>query len=75
VALARIALLRPELREQVVTAGEAPVLSAHFESSVAGLYFVGATCANSFGPMMRFAFGARFVARRLSRHLAHANNL
>ena len=68
--LERIGILAPELREHIATAGRAPVLSPYFESSVAGLYFVGATAANSFGPMMRFSYGSRFVARRLSRHLA-----
>jgi hypothetical protein len=37
---------------------------------VNGLYFVGPVAANSFGPLMRFAFGANYAARRLSRHLA-----
>jgi thioredoxin reductase len=74
VSVARIGILNPEIREQMVTAGEAPALSAHFESSVPGLYFVGATAANSFGPMMRFAYGSRFVARRLSRHLARTSH-
>jgi hypothetical protein len=47
-----------------------PILSSHFQSSVAGLYFVGPISANSFGPLMRFAFGAKYTARRLSQHLA-----
>jgi thioredoxin reductase len=47
-----------------------PVLSANFESSFPGLYFVGASAANSFGPLMRFAFGARFAADRLAKHFA-----
>jgi len=37
---------------------------------VPGLYFVGPPTANSFGPLMRFAVGARFAAPRLARHLA-----
>jgi len=31
------------------------------------LYFVGIAAANSFGPVMRFAFGAGFAAKRLTR--------
>jgi thioredoxin reductase len=46
-----------------------PVLSSNFESTVPGLYFVGVTAANAFGPLLRFAFGAGFTARRISRHL------
>jgi thioredoxin reductase len=74
VDLERVGTLAPELRKQIATAAKTPVLSAYFESSVPGLYFVGATAANSFGPMMRFAYGSRFVARRLSRHLARTSH-
>jgi cation diffusion facilitator CzcD-associated flavoprotein CzcO len=48
----------------------APVLSANFESSVRGLYFVGLPAAPTFGPLMRFMLGAGYTARRLSAHLA-----
>jgi hypothetical protein len=40
-------------------------LSSRFESSVPGLFFVGALSANTFGPLTRFAFGAGFAAERL----------
>jgi hypothetical protein len=33
------------------------------------LYFTGIAAANSFGPVMRFAFGARFTAQRLTKVL------
>jgi hypothetical protein len=46
-----------------------PVLSSYFESSVPGLYFVGISSALTFGPMMRFAYGSAYTARRLERHL------
>jgi hypothetical protein len=42
------------------------VLKSNFESSVPGLYFVGLAAANSFGPVMRFAFGASFAAETLT---------
>jgi hypothetical protein len=64
----RLGFLSSEFR--VRTAGDAPVLTRNFESSVPGLYFVGPASANSFGPVARFAFGAGFTARRLTRHLA-----
>ena len=70
VDLHRITLLDPNLRAHIRKTGGAPALSASFQSSVPGLYFVGASAANSFGPLMRFAFGARFTARRLATHLA-----
>jgi thioredoxin reductase len=69
-AMQRLAFIDPALTQAVATVNDTPILSANFESSVAGLYLVGPIAANSFGPLMRFAVGAKFVARRLSRHLA-----
>jgi thioredoxin reductase len=70
VNLERLGFLSQDVQKRIQTVGEAPVLSSTFESSVQGLYFVGASAANTFGPLMRFAFGARFTARRLSKHLS-----
>lgn len=72
VDLKRLNFLSEELRSQIQTAGGAPVLSRHFESTVPGLYFAGLAAANSFGPVMRFAFGAGFAAKRISAALADA---
>lgn len=66
VNLERLKFLAPELRAKIKTVENSPVLSARFESSVPGLYFVGLAAANSFGPVMRFAYGADFAARRLT---------
>jgi cation diffusion facilitator CzcD-associated flavoprotein CzcO len=49
-----------------------PRLSPWFESSLAGLYFVGLPAALSFGPVMRFVCGADVAARRVAHHLARA---
>lgn len=68
--LRRLEFIDPALSASVAVINDTPILSANFQSSVPGLYFVGPIAANSFGPLMRFAVGARFVARRLSRHLA-----
>ena len=70
VDLERLKFLSPEIRSQVKTVNGSPVLSSSFESSVPGLYFVGVAAANSFGPVMRFAFGAGFAARRLHQAMA-----
>jgi thioredoxin reductase len=70
--LARLAFLEPNLRAAIEILEDAPILSPHFESSVPGLYFVGPAAASSFGPLLRFAAGAKFVSRRLSSHLAAA---
>lgn len=70
VDLHRISILSSDLVGAIRSVDRTPVLSSYFESSVPGLYFVGAAAANSFGPLLRFAYGARFTAQRLSHHLA-----
>jgi hypothetical protein len=72
VELSRLKWLDDELRRAMRTVEDTPVLSRNFESSVPELYFVGLASANSFGPLTRFACGAEFTAKRLSRHLASA---
>lgn len=70
VDLRRLTFLSPELASKINSVQHTPVLSSAFQSSVPGLYFVGVASANCFGPVMRFAFGAAFTAKRISRHLA-----
>ena len=70
--LERLGFLDPGLRASIATHDGVPALSASFQTSVRGLYFTGAAAAPSFGPLLRFAYGARFAARRLSRHLARS---
>jgi cation diffusion facilitator CzcD-associated flavoprotein CzcO len=70
VDLRRLTFLAPKVQAGIRSVDQTPVLSSNFESSLPGLYFVGASAANTFGPLLRFAFGARFTARRISRHLA-----
>jgi hypothetical protein len=72
VALSRLAFLDSTLRSRIRSTIDSPILGRSFESSMPGLYFVGITAANSFGPLLRFAFGANYAAKRLSRHLATA---
>jgi hypothetical protein len=68
VDLRRLTYFSPDLHAEIQSIDQTPVLSSNFECSVPGLYFVGTAAANSFGPLMRFACGARFAARRLSGH-------
>ena len=72
VDLSRLTLLSPSLREDIAEYKGAPILTRHFQSSVPGLYFIGLTAAASFGPLMRFTFGARYNARRLTRALVRS---
>ncbi len=68
VDMRRLNFLSPEILAGIRTVEGSPVLSTSLESSVPGLYFVGLAAANTFGPVMRFAFGAGFAARNLDRH-------
>src|SRR5260370_12908651 len=74
VDLGRLALLNPSLRRDIAEYRGAPILKRNFESSVPGLYFIGSAAAASFGPLMRFTFGARYAARRLTRALVRAQH-
>ena len=72
-----------ELRSRIATFSGYPVLSRAAESSVPGLYFVGAPAAFGLGPSMRFIAGthnvaaelARSVTRRARRTWAHQMSL
>jgi len=70
VKLHRLAFMDAQLQSAIRSVEDTPVLSSNFQSTVPGLYFVGASAANTFGPLLRFAFGAGFTAERISRHLA-----
>jgi thioredoxin reductase len=72
VNLGRLGFLSPELRSQIKTVDGSPALSSSFESSQPGIYFVGVAAAVSFGPVMRFAFGAGFAARRIAQTMTKA---
>jgi thioredoxin reductase len=66
----RLKFLNAEIRSSLKTVDGSPVLSKSFESSIPGLFFAGVAAANSFGPVMRFAFGAGFAARTITRAFA-----
>ena len=72
VELSRLKFLNEPLRTRIRSVAGSPILGRRFDSSIRGLYFVGIAAANSFGPLLRFAFGADYTARRLGRHLAAA---
>jgi hypothetical protein len=74
VDLRRLTFIASNDLAQVQSVEHTPILSSNFESSLPGLYFVGASAANTFGPLLRFAVGAQFTARRLSRYLAKSRS-
>ncbi|KKZ69137.1 FAD-dependent oxidoreductase [Streptomyces showdoensis] len=66
-SLDRADVLAPGLRDGLrrVGPGGAPEVGALFESSRPGLFLAGLLTAPSYGPSMRFVFGAGYTAGRL----------
>jgi lysine/ornithine N-monooxygenase len=70
VSVSRISFLSDDLSQSIHTVKGYPVLNRGFESSVRGLYFVGASGAYSFGPLCRFVAGTPYAASALARFAA-----
>ena len=70
VDLRKLSFLGGEMLSNIDAVEHTPILKSDFQSSVPGLYFVGVTAANSFGPVLRFAFGSEFAAKHLVKRLA-----
>jgi cation diffusion facilitator CzcD-associated flavoprotein CzcO len=67
VDISRYAFLAEELVRSLRLVDGYPELTAGFETSLAGLHFLGAPAAKSFGPLMRFVAGTRYAAHALTR--------
>jgi FAD-dependent urate hydroxylase len=67
VSVSRMSFLAGDLSQSIHTVKGYPVLNRGFESSVRGLYFVGASGAYSFGPLCRFVAGTPYTAATLAR--------
>lgn len=65
----RMNFLSKDIQKSLELLNETPKLSAHFESTMPGLYFAGPITANTFGPVMRFAVGAGSTSKILSNRL------
>ncbi|MGO8787160.1 MAG: FAD-dependent oxidoreductase [Terriglobia bacterium] len=59
--------LAPELLESIRRINGFPLLKAGLETSVPGLHIVGAPAAWTFGPLMQFVSGTRYVSPALLR--------
>lgn len=68
--LTRLAYLPGDLRARIATRGGYPILNRAAESTVPGLYFVGAPAAYGLGPSMRFIAGTHNVAAQLAGSVA-----
>lgn len=58
--VAKYDFLSAEIRERIELFNGYPLLRAGLESSIPGLYFLGAPAAWSFGPLARFVSGAHY---------------
>ncbi len=67
--LDRLIFLDARLRSTVHTLAGSPTVGPDFQSSVPGLYFAGPAVAPTFGPVMRFVYGAAYAARAVTRAL------
>ena len=68
--LSKLPFLGTALRDRIETLAGYPVLSRSGESSVPGLYFVGAPAAVSIGPSARFIAGTHTAVRPLVKSVA-----
>ena len=69
VDISRYEFLPQELTQDIEQFDGYPKLASGFRSSVPGLYFIGATAARSFGPLLYFVAGTEFASRELVSHL------
>ena len=68
--LARLGFLDASLAQRIAVSHGAPRLGLDFQSSAPGLYFIGLASVYRFGPVQRFAYGARYAAQTVARHLS-----
>ena len=61
--LRRLSFLDAELRARLRTVAGTPAVDRDYQSTVPGLYVVGPAVAPTFGPVMRFVYGADHAAR------------
>jgi FAD-dependent urate hydroxylase len=71
--LRRLPFLGDALRTRLATLAGTPVVGADYQSSVPGLYFIGPAVAPTFGPVMRFVYGADHAARAVAPVLARTS--
>jgi FAD-dependent urate hydroxylase len=68
--LTRLSFLDAGLQAQLGTVDESPAVGRNYQSAVPGLYVVGPAVAPTFGPVMRFVYGAAHAAPSVARELA-----
>lgn len=73
VDISKYAFLSDELKKSISRNNGYPRLRPGFETSVDGLYILGAPAAWSFGPLMQFVSGTHYASRVLLRSIAGKN--
>jgi hypothetical protein len=73
VDLARHAFLSPEIVSALSLVDGWSDVSRNFESAMPGLYITGPASALSFGPVLRFVYGAKYAAPRIARHISRCH--
>ncbi len=67
--LGRLTFLDEGLRSRLRTVASTPAVNRDYQTSAPGLYVVGPGVAPTFGPVMRFVYGADHAARTVGRRL------
>lgn len=62
----KLPMLHPSIVSQIQTYQNAPILNTYFESTLAGMYFVGISSFSSCGPLYRFVVGTDAAAKRIA---------
>lgn len=65
--IAKLGILAPGLLRRINRIEGHPLLSTGFESSLRKIHFVGSAAVMSFGPLMRFVWGAGYAARAVTK--------
>jgi FAD-dependent urate hydroxylase len=69
VNVALYSFLSPRILERLDVVDGYPRLDSGLEASLAGLHFLGAPAAWSFGPLVRFVAGTQFASQALTRRI------
>jgi thioredoxin reductase len=68
----RHGFLSKELVDSISLTDGSPELTHNFETNIRGLYVIGPASSLSFGPVMRFIYGAKYAAPRVARHIGNS---
>jgi thioredoxin reductase len=65
----RIPFLAPDICDSIAPSQPTAPLSDKFETRLPGLFIIGPAAIDSFGPLMRFMYGAEFAAPHVANYL------